>query len=281
MARNESPDSGNVSKLSRRGLLTLGATLAGVGGLGTLSGTASAHELMAFRDAFIGNDGDKTGLGSKGWLFFAKDTGTVYYHDGSSWQTLLGGNLTDTDGDGLLEAPNHDGIDIGILETDEIRLGADSDGDGSGWRFDTDSSDTARIYSWDGSAATEYLRMNEGGPVEVKNADLSLENGSGNTQLTNPTGGEYFLWSDGGGAVYTGGSGNASWNVRDTANSQILTEWPEGGPVKIRNSPLSLAHEQSSQPPAPAMGAKLWVDSGDGALKVKFANGTTKTIATN
>lgn len=274
MARNESPDRDSVSKLSRRGLLTLGATLAGLGGLKTFSGTASAHGLMAFRDAFIGNDGDKTGLGSKGWLFFAKDTETVYYHDGSSWQNLLtGGRLTDTDGDGLLEAPNHDGIDVGTLETDEIHLGADKDGDGSEWRFNTDSSDTARIYSWDGSAATEYLRVNEGGPVEVTNANLNLNSGkvsevrhlSTNNWLT----------------LHTSGAGTDAVQVKDEANGKALFRAFEGGPVEVKNTVLSLAHEQSSTPSAPSSGAKLWVDSDDGNLKATFSNGTTSTIATN
>ena len=117
-----------VSKLSRRGLLALGATLAGTSGIGMFSGTAAAHDLMAFRDAFVGNDEDKQGLGSKGWLFFAKDTGTVYYHNGSSWVDLgLGsggdGVLTDSDDDGLLEAPDHDGIDVGQVEAESVSTG--------------------------------------------------------------------------------------------------------------------------------------------------------------
>lgn len=223
----------DVSKVSRRGLLTLGATLVGVSGLGAFSGTASAHGLTAFRDAFIGNDEDKTGLGSKGWLFFAKDTGTVYYHTGSSWENIpLGGQLTDSDGDGLLEAPNHDGIDVGTVETDEIHLGADTDGDGSEWRFDTDSSDTARIYSWDGSAATEYFRVNEGGPVEVKNTHLST---NGGTFATGEVfGEEKFL------QIKTRGEGSDAVLIKDGANSNILLRANEGGPIEVQNSNLDL-----------------------------------------
>lgn len=247
MTQNESSDRENVSKLSRRGLLALGATLAGLGGLGTLSETASAHGLMAFRDAFVGNDADKTGLGSKGWLFFAKDTGTVYYHDGSSWQPLgIGGQLSDTDGDGLLEAPNHDGIDVGTLETDEIHLGADQDGDGSEWRFDADSSDTARIYSWDGSAATEHLRLNEDGPVEVKNADLQMNGnpirmgGGGNNiyglsaiKAVDDSLGSDFL-------IRSRGDGSSRIALRDEANTQDLLVVNEGGPVEVRHSNFNL-----------------------------------------
>jgi hypothetical protein len=113
-----------VSKLSRRGLLALGATLAGTSGIGMFSGSAAAHDLMAFRDAFVGDDEDKQGLGSKGWLFFAKNTGTVYYHNGSGWVDLgLGGGngaLVDSDDDGLLEAPDHDGIDVGRVDAESV-----------------------------------------------------------------------------------------------------------------------------------------------------------------
>lgn len=228
MARNESSDSDGVSKLSRRGLLALGATLAGVGGLGTFSETASAHELMAFRDAYIGNDADKTGLGSKGWLFFAKDTGTLYYHTGSGWNSIpVGGQLTDTDGDGLLEAPSHDGLDVGTVETDEIHLGADVDGDGSGWRFDADSSDTARIYSWDEGAATEYFRLNEGGPIEIRNGNFQF-NANSISGINNVTSGDDSSF------LRTNGGGSGHWSVWDSANSQTLVRWHEGGPSRSR-----------------------------------------------
>lgn len=101
--------------------MALGVALAGTGGLSALTGTASAHGLTAFRDAFIGNDDDKTGLGSKGWLFFAKDTGVIYFHDGSSWQPLdIVGQLVDTDNDDLLEAPDHDGVDVGTVQADSV-----------------------------------------------------------------------------------------------------------------------------------------------------------------
>lgn len=104
--------------------MALGAALAGTSGLGALTGTASAHGLTAFRDAFIGNDGDEAGLGSKGWLFFAKDSGAVYYHDGSGWQDLLvGGQFADTDDDGLLETPDHDGIDVGQVQANSVSTG--------------------------------------------------------------------------------------------------------------------------------------------------------------
>ena len=126
---------GDVSRLSRRGLLALGATLAGTSGIGMFSGTAAAHELMAFRDAFVGDDADKEGLGSKGWLFFAKDIGTVYYHNGSGWVDLgIGGGdgaLVDSDDDGLLEAPDYDGIDVGQVEAESVsttQLSADNIG---------------------------------------------------------------------------------------------------------------------------------------------------------
>lgn len=123
MSETDPTERDGVSRLSRRGLLALGATLGGTGGLGLLAGTASAaeHELTAFRDAFIGNDDDRQGLGSKGWLFFAKDTGTVYYHNATEWKDLgIGGELSDSDSDGLLEAPDHDGIDVGQIEADSI-----------------------------------------------------------------------------------------------------------------------------------------------------------------
>jgi len=107
--------------------MALGATLAGTGGLSVLTGTTSAqetHDLTAFRDAFIGNDTDKTGLGSKGWLFFAKDSGVIYFHDGSEWTPLdIVGQLVDTDDDGLLEAPDHDGIDVGEVQADSVSAG--------------------------------------------------------------------------------------------------------------------------------------------------------------
>ncbi len=231
---------------------------------------------MAFRDAFIGNDGDEQGLGSKGWLFFAKDTGDVYYHDGSSWQTLpIGGNLKDTNDDGLLEAPNHDGIRVGTVETDKIHLGADTDDDGNSWRFDTDLTDTARIYSWDGSTATEYLKLNEGGPVEIRNTalDLNTEDIVGFERLKHAGSGSW-------GVIETSGDGTHGYRVHDAANSQDLMTWNEGGPVEVKNSVLSLASERSSAPDSPSSGAKLWVDS-DGNLKATFANDTTKTITSN
>ncbi|WP_135829234.1 hypothetical protein [Halorussus halobius] len=121
-------DRDGVSRLSRRGLLALGATLAGTSGIGMFSGSAAAHELMAFRDAFIGDDADKEGLGSKGWLFFAKDFGTIYYHNGSGWVDLgIGGGdgaLVDSDDDGLLEASNHDGIDVDQVEANSVSAGS-------------------------------------------------------------------------------------------------------------------------------------------------------------
>lgn len=132
MNQNDPENREGVSKLSRRGLLALGATLAGTSSLGLFSEKAAAHELTSFRDAFIGNDSDKSGLGSKGWLFFAKDSGSLYHHDGTGWNELpIGGELTDTDGDNLLEAPNHGGLDIEELtatsvKTDQLH-GAESD----------------------------------------------------------------------------------------------------------------------------------------------------------
>lgn len=121
MAQNDPTSREGVSKLSRRGLMALGATFAGASGLTGLTGTASAHGLTAFRDAFIGNDEDKTGLGSKGWVFFAKDTGTLYFHNGSGWKDLgIESPFSDTDGDNLLETPNHNGIDTGTLQADSV-----------------------------------------------------------------------------------------------------------------------------------------------------------------
>lgn len=237
MTRNETSGR-DVSKVSRRGLLTLGATLAGVSGLGAFSGTASAHGLTAFRDAFIGNDGDKTGLGSKGWLFFAKDTGTVYYHTGSSWENIpLGGQLADSDGDGLLEAPNHGGIDVGTVETDEIHLGADTDGDGSEWRFDTDSSDTARMYSWDGSAATEYFRLNEGGPVEVKNSLLTASSG---LSVDGPAydDSSFTVRPDGSHGVTIKGESTSLLRAIDSSTTNLVFEVLQGGRVEIPNGGL-------------------------------------------
>lgn len=287
MTENNSSNGKDVAKLSRRGLLTLGTMLAGVGGLGTLSGTASAHGLMAFRDAFIGNDGDEEGLGSKGWLFFAKDTGNVYYHNGNSWQEfpIDSGELSDTDSDGLLEAPEHDGIDVKTVEADEIHLGADQDGDESEWRLDADSTDTARFYSWDGSTETEYLRLNEGGPLGVKkNLQMngnSINMGKGGNNIyglsaikaVDDSLGSDFL-------IRSRGDGSSRIALRDEANVQDLLIINEGGPVEVNNSPLSLAHEQSSAPSAPSSGAKLWVDSEDGNLKATFADETTSTVAT-
>lgn len=127
MAQTDPTDRDGVSKLSRRGMLALAGALAGTSSLGLFSDTASAHELTAFRDAFIGDDVDKQGLGSKGWLFFAKDTGTLYFHNGSSWVDMgIGGSstLTDTDEDGLLEAPKHGGIDVGQVEADAVSADA-------------------------------------------------------------------------------------------------------------------------------------------------------------
>lgn len=50
------------------------------------------------------------------------------------------------------------------------------------------------------------------------------------------------------------------------------------GVTQIRNG---LTHIPTSTPSAPGAGGTLFVDSADGDLKVRFSNGTVKTIATN
>ena len=125
------------------------------------SGTAAAHDLMAFRDAFVGDDADKQGLGSKGWLFFAKDTGTVYYHNGSSWVDLgLGsggdGALTDSDDDGLLEAPDHDGIDVEQVEAESVSADELYGKNGSGTDICSIATETVTL---DASDATTWISV--------------------------------------------------------------------------------------------------------------------------
>lgn len=248
MARNESNDSEDVSKLSRRGLLTLGATLASVGGLGALSGTASAHGLMAFRDAFIGKDGDEQGLGSKGWLFFAKDTGDVYYHDGGGWRDLpIGGNsvLADTDSDGLLETSDHDGIDI---EGDGAALNLDTASGGQNARLRWKEAGSNRFnlrYSpsndyldlYDFSQGASAFRVNEGGPIEVKNNLLTADSGVsiegsryGDANLTVRAGGDY--------GVTIKGDSKYLFNVIDSATTEARFRVVQNGPVEINHTKL-------------------------------------------
>ena len=203
-----------VSRLSRRGLLALGATLAGTSGIGMFSGSAAAHELMAFRDAFVGDDADKQGLGSKGWLFFAKDTGTVYYHNGSSWVDLGigggdGGSLTDEDDDGLLEAPNHDGIDVEQVEAESVSAG-EVDINGASIisdSFTVPDDDTVRfgngefernrygflivkVSNTESSAVVADIRN---GMVDLASNDITVLSGQNNLQGTTGTDGEITL----------------------------------------------------------------------------------------
>ncbi|MFC7079944.1 C1q-like domain-containing protein [Halorussus caseinilyticus] len=123
-------DNSDVTKLSRRSLMALGAALAGSAGVTAFSGTASAHNLMEFRDAYVGDDAEKSGLGSRGWLFFAEDTGKIYKHNGSEWiETGIGSSASETthsttsvylSSDQSIAKSTHEIVQFDTVEWDEL-----------------------------------------------------------------------------------------------------------------------------------------------------------------
>lgn len=83
---SETPD--GVTKFSRREFVKAGSALLGVTGLSDVTEAADFSSPADFKGAYIGPDADKTGLGAKGWLYFADDSGARYKHNGSGWQLL-------------------------------------------------------------------------------------------------------------------------------------------------------------------------------------------------
>ena len=115
-------DNEDVTKLSRRDFMAAGSALAGTTAFTNMSAVTEAAGFSSpvdFKGAYIGADGDKSGLGAKGWLYFTDDgTGTIYKHDGSGWVDLgIGGgsSVWEDSGGGIYTLK--DGSGIGIDET--------------------------------------------------------------------------------------------------------------------------------------------------------------------
>jgi hypothetical protein len=135
MSERNSDTNEDVTKLSRRDFMAAGSALAGTTALANLSEVSEAANFSSpvdFKGAYVGPDSDKTGLGAKGWLYFADDSGTVYKHDGSGWVDLgIGGSSVweDADGDGVYSLKDGSGI-----STDEQSI---NPADFTGFPYDT------------------------------------------------------------------------------------------------------------------------------------------------
>jgi hypothetical protein len=88
MTDRNSEETEDVTKLSRRDFVKTGSALFGVNSMTEMVSAAEFSAPVDFKGAYIGPDADKTGIGAKGWLYFADDTGGRYKHDGSSWRLL-------------------------------------------------------------------------------------------------------------------------------------------------------------------------------------------------
>lgn len=109
--------------VSRRGVLGASASLLGlgeVGGRGRRRSTAAMPpEPTYVWDGYVGADDRKGTVGERGALYFASDSGDIYYFDGDGWTAIpLGSPWHDRDGDDLYTTDER-GISVEAVETEQ------------------------------------------------------------------------------------------------------------------------------------------------------------------
>lgn len=134
---SETPE--DVTKLSRREFMKTGSALLGASGMSDVTDAAGLSSPVDFKGAYIGPDEDKSGLGAKGWLYFADDTGARYKHTGSGWE-LLDLEAKSISVERELSLPTYD--DLSNADTMGASPIARATGNGP---------DAEGIYHWDGS----------------------------------------------------------------------------------------------------------------------------------
>ena len=105
-------------------------------------------------------------------------------------------------------------------------------------------SETLTVEFKDNSAGTweDFLRINNGGPVEVQNTDLTVAGDVwvNHTSRVGVDGGAMSIYYDTDAVLQTGGTGSDKLRLRDAANGQDLFRVYEGGPVEVLGADLDM-----------------------------------------